>query len=305
MIGRRFCWLAPLLALLLGACPAQQSSSRRGDRSILDDLRDDEDTRDDNGDTADSAVAVAYSQLPDAVVEQSDTGIPNQNVDRLRPILCEGRTGEPVIFYRLIVSTHWHYYWLCSDTKARRASSRYGAQHIRRWLRGFKREARLKSQACQGAVGTPVLRGTHESGVRATAYCDGRLVLVFPDGGKTTKTFSSQGYSSPGTVGGSAASCPPCPACPQLGAGGAVNCPPQRPCPPPRACPACPPQKPCPACDCTVKMKDAGKKGFWQGVKKSCARICQMIYTECRRINPKTAMCHMLQEYCDTHCSKP
>jgi len=313
MISRRFCWLAPLLALL-AACPAQQSSSRRHDRSILDDLRDDE--RDNTGDDDsassagddDSTVSVSFQELPDVVRERNDSGIPRQNVDRLRQILCEGRAGEPVIFYRLIVSTHWHYYWLCSDTRPRRASSRYGAQNIRRWLKGFKREATLKSQACQAAGASPVLRGIHESGVRATAYCDGRIVLRFPDGGQTIKSYSSQGYGGGGGGGyggggtGSASTCPPCPACPQTGAVGGNDCPPPRPCPPPRACPVCPPPKPC---DCKPQMTEAGKKGFWQGVKKACDRICQMIYGECRRIDPKTAMCHMLSEYCATHCSKP
>lgn len=251
------------------------------------------------GQDDDSEVSVSYNQLPDAVIERNDTGIPRQRVERLRQILCEGREGEALIFYRLIVSTHWHYYWLCSDTKARRASSRYGAGHIRRWLKGFKREAMVKSGACQAGVATPVLRGNHESGVRATAYCDGRIVLRFPDGGKTIKTFSSQGYSGAPVGGGTAATCPPCPACPQ---GGATQCPP---CPPPRQCPVCPPPKQCPKCDCTKQMTEAGKKGFWQGVKKACDRICKMVYDECHRINPKTAMCHMVSEYCHTHCSKP
>jgi len=51
-------------------------------------------------------------------------------------------------------------------------------------------------------------------------------------------------------------------------------------------------------------MKKAGKMGFDQGVAKACARICKMIYDECRRLNPKTAMCHMLSEFCASRCSK-
>ena len=52
-------------------------------------------------------------------------------------------------------------------------------------------------------------------------------------------------------------------------------------------------------------MATAGKKGFWQGVKKACGRSCKMIYDECHRVDPKTAMCHMMSEYCHNHCSKP
>jgi hypothetical protein len=310
--------------LLQAACPPVGSKRRSGLDDIEDEVEDDDDDRsrrrrpssdDDDDNTSsggggdDSAVNVTFEQLPDAVVERNDAGIPRQNVVRLRQILCEGRPGEAIIFYRLIVSTHWHYYWLCSDNRARRASSRYGANHIRNWLKGFRRQAATLSGGCSAASKKAVLRGTHESGVRATAYCNGQIVLRFPDGGKTIKSYSSQGYASGGsaaptapTYGGSAESCPPCPVCPRGGGvRGAGDCPQPRPCPPPRECP---PPKQCPACDCKKQMIDAGKKGFFQGVGKACARICMMIYNECRRLNPKTAMCHMLQEFCNKRCTK-
>jgi len=278
---------------------------------VLDDLRDDDEGSDDkDSGEDDAAVAVSYQQLPDAVVERSDSGIPRENPENLRRALCEGRDGEPVIFYRLVVATHWHYYWLCSETQARRASSSRGARHIRRWLKGFKRQATTMSAGCN--MGRPVLRGTHESGVRATAYCDGRIVLLFPDGGKTTKSFSSQGYNTGGAPvpapAGTAQSCPPCPTCPQSGVGSPGDCSPPRPCPvcPTCAscpvCQACPPPKPC---DCRSEVVKMGKKFWLNGVKQACARYCALIYGECRRINPKTAMCSMLQEHCEKNCSKP
>jgi hypothetical protein len=51
-------------------------------------------------------------------------------------------------------------------------------------------------------------------------------------------------------------------------------------------------------------MIEAARKGFYQGVGKACARICRMTYEKCRSIDPKTAMCHMLQEYCTKNCTK-
>ena len=308
---RRHLWLVPLLGLF-AACPPPQSSSRRS-RSVLDDLRDDDgddadrdrdQDRNPNQGDDDSTVVVNYNQLTDAMVEPNESGIPRQNVDNLRRILCEGRDAQTMIFYRLIVATHWHYYWLCSDTQARRASSSYGARHIRRWLKNFKRQAATMSAGCR--MGAAVLKGNHESGVRATAYCDGRLVLIFPDGGKTTKSFSSQGYGGGGGGGvptaGTAENCPPCPATRSGGGYAGGDCPPPKVCPVCAVCQACPPPKPC---DCKPEVVKMGKKFWWDGVNKACGRYCKMIYTECRRINPKTAMCSMLQEHCEKHCAKP
>jgi hypothetical protein len=39
-------------------------------------------------------------------------------------------------------------------------------------------------------------------------------------------------------------------------------------------------------------------------VEKACRKICQDIYNKCRSINPQTAMCYQLSEYCATTCGK-
>ena len=51
-------------------------------------------------------------------------------------------------------------------------------------------------------------------------------------------------------------------------------------------------------------MMNAGKAGFKQGIDKACKRICDMIYKKCRSVDPKTAMCYTLSEYCATECAK-
>ena len=112
--------------------------------------------------------------------------------------MCEGREDDRVIFYKLKVSRHWHYFWLCSETKGRRASSKVGAKRVQTWLRGFKRQASSLSAGCNSGSRKPVLRGTHESGIRATAHCDRQIILRFPDGGQGVRSFSSSGGSGGG-----------------------------------------------------------------------------------------------------------
>jgi hypothetical protein len=295
----RYRWISLVPILLLAACPPHQGRSRLRSAGDYDDLRDDDDDDDGGGgDSDDSEVSISYDQLPDAVVERNDSGIPRENVDRMREILCEGREGDDVLFYRLVVSKHWHYYWLCSESRARRISSPYGNRHATKWLKGFKRRARALSDGCQAGASKPLLRGTHESGVRAVAFCDGRIVLRFPDGGKTIKSFGGgQRVASSASV---PRSCPSCPICPRVGSRECPDCPQPRPCPPPRVCPRCPPP---PKCDCKPSNVEAGRKGFWMGVNKACKRICILIYKKCRSIDPKTAMCHMLSEYCKESCA--
>ena len=257
-------------------------------------------------------VLVNLQRLSDAVVETSTSGVPRTNVARLRRIYCEERSGDPVIFFQLVVSTHWHYYWICSDRRPHRASTPEGVSRLRKWLIGFRMQAANESAGCSGARHTPILQGTHESGTRSVAYCDGQLVLHFPDGGQSKKIFQTRagGGSYRPTPGGytpsSGGTCPACPAqrrCPSPGAMECPECPrcktcPQCRCPKPLPCPKCPPP------DCTKQTLAAGRKGFIQGVRKACKRICHKIYGKCRSINPKTAMCHMLQEYCMANCAK-
>lgn len=289
---RKLCWLSSLLLLLQAACAPKH---QLGGKDSLDEIQGNDGENEDHGgsgprlgskDDATAAVHVPFDQLPSAVIERNNTGIVHQQVDVLRQKLCKGQEDRSVIFYRLIVSSHWHYYWLCSGNRARRASSRLGAQHIRKWLNGFRGQAARLAGACTTASRKAVLRGTHKSGVRSVAYCNGEIVLHFPDGQKTVKRIDSEGQTAAAD-----ASCPPCPTVSHS----ASNC------PRPRPCAACPRPKPCPTC--TNAMVEAGKKGFIQGVAKACSRICGLIYTECRRINSKTALCYMLQEYCTKNCS--
>ena len=265
------------------------------------------------GGTNNTPVLINLQRLPDAVVETSTSGVPRTNVARLRGIYCEERSGDPVIFFQLVVSTHWHYYWICSDRRPHRASTPVGASRLRKWLSGFRLQAANESAGCASARHTPILQGTHESGTRSVAYCDGQLVLHFPDGGSSNKTFQARSSGGgtyrpqPGNSGGG--TCPVCPPqrqCPSPGSRQCPQCPQCRRC---KICPECrcPKPIPCPKCpppSCTKQTLAAGRKGFIQGVRKACKRICRKIYGKCRSINPKTAMCHMLQEYCAANCAK-
>jgi hypothetical protein len=37
-------------------------------------------------------------------------------------------------------------------------------------------------------------------------------------------------------------------------------------------------------------------------VDKACKRICDLVYKRCRSINPNTALCYQLSEYCAVEC---
>ena len=304
-----------LIVALLTACPAHQAGGpdnydrnrdRRGGGSRY------------GGGYGNSSapVLVNLQRLRDAVVETSTSGVPRNNVDRLRRTYCEERESDPVIFFQLVVSTHWHYYWICSDRRPHRASTPEGVTRLKHWLAGFRTQASNESSGCSRAVRTPILQGTHESGIRAVAHCDGTLVLNFPDGGRSNRTYNARSsagsYTRPPTSGGTCPTCPQCPQCPAPGSGRCPVCPQCQQCPQcPRCkiCPQCrcPKPPPCPKCpppDCTKQALAAGRKGFKQGVVKACRRICRKIYSKCRSIDPKTAMCHVLQEYCGLNCAK-
>jgi hypothetical protein len=293
-----------LLLLVVGGCPATQSGSTRDDDEGGEkgESGSEGGAADDEEDT--TKVHIPYKKVPNAIIENSTGKGPRRDVARTREQLCEGRDTEDKIFYQVIFSKNWYYYWLCSEPKARRASTKSGAKGLNGWINGFKRQAAIHARACEAGSANKCFAGSHESGIQSSAYCDGRVVLAFPDGDtkllrfKTPASGGSEGKVDGGDEGDtSTATCPPCPTCPSV-RGRCADCPAPTPCPPPRACPVCA------ACDCRAKEADAGKKGFAQGVKKACARICNLIYNKCRSINPGTAMCHMLAEYCSTDCSK-
>jgi hypothetical protein len=329
---RRAAPLLSLLALFTLGCPAHESAGRRGlgdEEGSADDESKDKDKdkdRDRNeggddggGDDNDSTVKVRHKELADAIRENSDGGRGRHDARKLRQALCEGYQDQPKIFYHLVVSAHWHYYWICSDDKPHRVSSKRGKKNLETWLRGFKKQATVQSQDCSSG-GRKALTGNHESGIQAVAYCDGRIVLSFPDGGQTQTNFRSQargdtggGGDDPGVTpqpppddsGTQTAHCPPCPACPSCGNRGrcpdcpvCAACPPPKMCPPPKVCPTCPPP------NCQPAAMEAGKKAFRQGVDRACKRICTLIYQKCRSINPNTALCYQLSEYCAGECAK-
>ncbi|MCC6750826.1 MAG: hypothetical protein IT371_24425 [Deltaproteobacteria bacterium] len=331
-------WRSLALVLCAGAlfaCPAHQSGSSRDDEG-----GDGESEGEGDGEGSREResrrvpVLIDAKRLPDAVVEQNRTGKPRDDLESLRQSLCEGREDERVVFYQLVVSTHWHYYWVCGDKKAQRAATEDGDEKLRSWVKRLEKQAAAESAGCAAGSRQRLFKQTHESGTRVKAYCDGQLVLRFPDGGKKTVAFASQapagsgpaaggenpdagdaadgdgdgdGAAQPATqppvvqaqppaTGRRGGACPPCAACPA--------CPAQRPCPPQRACPAPPPCPACPACDCSTKAREAGEKGFWQGVQKACKRICTLVYQKCRAINPSTALCYQVAEYCAGACDK-
>ncbi|MCB9557533.1 MAG: hypothetical protein H6707_15605 [Deltaproteobacteria bacterium] len=236
-------------------------------------------------------VLISAKRLRDAVVETNASGRPGENLERLRYRLCEDREDDAVIFYQLVVSSDWHYYWLCNDKQARRVATAKGNRLLRSWVKRITVLAEQRVADCDDAEQTLFSR-VHASGTRAQASCDGRLVLSFPDGGRRTLSFQAKRAEE---------QCKPCPRCE------AAACPKPQACPPPTTCPApttCPPATPCPACDCKGVLQNAGTKAFWQGVDKACRRICTLVYKKCRGIDPNTALCYQLSEYCAQNCAK-
>ncbi|MCA9666112.1 MAG: hypothetical protein KC503_11010 [Myxococcales bacterium] len=327
-----FRWLTMCLLLILpcsvalSACPAGRGGARTDDDDYFDD--------DDDADRAatrrrkrrrsrrtsrrrrrsrsrsrsarrDVPVLIDAKRLRDAVVETTTSGQPREDIARLRRTFCEGREDDAVVFYQLVVSTHWHYYWICSDRRPQRAATSVGSSRLSTWVRRVERRAASEGAVCTSGSQRVLFRETHESGARAKASCDGRIVIRFPDRFKVTRFFTPGGggsrYASRRTAptnnssGGVYQRCPPC-RCPRSSSAG--DCPQPRPCPPPRQCPRCP------VADCRAKELAGKKAGFWMGVGKACQRICGLIYKKCRSINSKTAMCHMLQGFCEQNCSK-
>ncbi len=319
------------LALLLGGlagCPAHQSGSLKEGASSEDEQDEatprskkrhreaDPESEKDGAETADGqGVRLKHESLREAVQEESPDGRPRRHVEKLREALCEGREREPKIFYHIVVSTHWHYYWICSDPRPHKASSPWGAKQLRVWLEGFERQARIMARDCPPGSAKHLLKGTHDSGILSNGFCDGRIVLSYPDGDERTVRFaeatsavSMPSPEPPGAVGrpppppdpGSRL-CPPCAGCPPSRCRPPPPCPACAACPPPRTCPAPPP---CPACDCSKPALAAGQKAFRQGVDKACKRVCDLIYKKCRSINPNTALCYQVSEYCAVECPK-
>lgn len=254
------------------------------------------------GEGGNAQVQIPFQHLPDAVVENSSSGVPRNDPAHLRSIFCQARSADQIIFYHLIVSRHWHYLWLCSEQRPRRISSGWGGSRLKRWLRAFKNSAVSNSAGCGSPSHTVILRGPHESGIRAEAYCDGQIGLTFPDGGRSSLAFqgstavvSGGGYQAPVQARGGT-----CPVCQPCRKSSPQRCPVTR-CPPR---PTCPPRRVCPPKDCRREILAAGQKGFKQGVTKACRSVCQEIYKKCRSINPKTALCHMVSEHCAEKCGK-
>lgn len=301
-------WLVLLLPLVLLACPATRTKSRRSYDDLMEDVEDDDyGGREDRRGRGRSRVRVDFPRLPDAVIQNGLARDPAPRAEPLRDVLCEGHERDKVIYYLVKVKRHWQYYWLCGEREGRRASSLDGARSLTRWLRGFRRYAEEHSSGCGGDRTRAISRSEHDSGVTARAHCDGRIVLRFPDGGRRTVSFTVGGGSTgtfssspgPSNSGGGRGECPPC---------DARDCPPPRVCPPPPKCPPqrrCPPRRVCPPppkCDCKTEVIAAGKAGFKHGIRKACAFICKAIHARCRKINPKTAMCQMLKDYCLERC---
>ena len=126
---RRLRMICPLLVLALASCSSQHkrfySADDFADEDLDEDLDDEDEgrrerrrrVRDDDSDANEresSEVRIDYRRIGGAKVEQSDSGIPRHKVNQLRQVLCEGHQDKAAIFYHLIVSKHWHYYWLCS-----------------------------------------------------------------------------------------------------------------------------------------------------------------------------------------------
>lgn len=258
-------------------------------------------------------VLIDADRAVDAVVESNRTGRPRTDIEELREMLCEGRGAEPIIFYQLIVSRHWHYYWLCSSRIPLRAATTKGTQQLAKWLDRMDHQAKLQSAECVTKNQRSLFSMRHESGIRATAQCNGRIILRFPDGEKKTRFFVSnveEGKSPPKdavdeeTV--SQQQCPACPLCPTCPR--AEGCPLSPPCPVQQECPLCPkclPQKDCPKMQSSPDLdcRSFGQAAFAQGVRKACDFFCPQMYKKCRKtMGQQSAICHQLTEFCSQTC---
>ena len=302
--------LACSAVMVIGGCAGSKGSVREDDEDF-DDWGDEDQGGDRDGDQrrrkrrrrpAGRPVLIEARRVPGAVVERNRSGRPSHDVRELRSSLCEDSADEPVIFYQLIVSEQWHYYWLCSESGPQRVATPKGNRLLLAWVQDLERRAASKARDCGSGSRARMFEDIHDSGTRARAYCDGRIVLRFLDGGTKVRAFTAAARPRPPRSDADRGRlvCPRCPPCSEVRQA-CPDCPAPRPCPPPRQCP---PAKKCPACDCSEQARKAGEKGFWQGVSKACKRICTLIYKKCRSIDSKTAMCYQLSEYCAETCAK-
>ena len=198
---------------------------------------------------------IRAKKLPSAIV---DFGRQRHSPAELRRELCEEDDDEEVVFYQLVMSRHWHFYWLCSDDQPRRAASRKGDLLLRDWLDDVKQRAIEESGRCKNQSKRRLFSDVHRSGTKAVAMCDGTIILAFVDGGRRTSRFPMHRMTqTTGSVPDPRPSnldvrdrrsypapmqkCPPCPAarCPR--------CPVVRnTCAPCSPCPKCPTPSPCP-----------------------------------------------------------
>ncbi len=241
------------------------------------------------------------SRLPEAEVERSRRGRPRTDLEKLRETFCDGRVGAKVIFYQLVVSNEWHYYWLCSTRKVKRAVTPKGARLFRAWLARITRRARRDALECSPGSTRRLFSVRHRSGTRARAYCDGLLMLRYPDGGKHSFPFR-RGSRGGATAAGGTQNCPVCKTCPTVAG---QTCPVCKTCPTCQTCKRCPAPKPCPpqkvclAPNTKATCKVYGEKAFWLGVGQACKRICPAIYKWCHKKFPNTALCNMARDYCE------
>lgn len=230
-------------------------------------------------------VLIDASRLPEAVVQRvglHDMQRPAAaDIDEMREAICGG-LEDRLIFYQLVVSRHWHYYWLCSQEEPVRAMTPVGDRMLRAWLVHLQRRTLALERRCPRGSTRRIFSEKHASGTTARAYCDGVVMLFFPDGGE--KSFeASKGHmtakvrrkgaprreaGAPVSSGASAGR-----------ATGAARC------AQPNTLAAC---------------REFGEKAFWQGIRKACAKICPAVFQHCRKLSPGNEICHQLSEYCAT-----
>jgi hypothetical protein len=229
-------------------------------------------------------VLIDARRLPEAVVQR--VGLRNlqppapADIDEMREALCGG-LEDRLIFYQLVVSRHWHYYWLCSQDDAVRAMTPDGDRMLRAWLVHMQRRTLKLQRRCPASSTRRMFSERHASGTTGRAYCDGVVMLFFPDGGE--KSFEAHRGPLTATV----------------RQPGSPRREPKLPGPPPGTAPAAGRQS-CAEPNTTAACREFGQKAFWQGVQRACSRICPAIFRRCRKLAPGNALCHQLSEHCAT-----
>jgi len=71
-----------------------------------------------------------------------------------------------------------------------------------------------------------------------------------------------------------------------------------------KACAPCPKPAPCPTINCENAARTAFEQGEKKGKQHACQGICQVVYHKCREINPNTALCYQVSEFCAETCGK-